>query len=131
MSYIAQEQRELLATVLAKAKFFAVQADGCSDSGNVEVFSVMYFDPCATDGKINTHDQFLAVRKPTSANAAGLFECFTRALSHSSITDSEGNLIGFGCDSVNLGAHGLRGHIEESVPWVVFFGVWHIISSCY
>ena len=31
--------------------------------------------------------------------------------------------MGFGCDgtSVNFGAHGLRGHVEESIPWVVFF----------
>jgi len=82
VSYIAQEQRELLASVLPKAKFFAVQADDSTDTGNVEeVFLVMYFDPHATDGKIHIHDQFLAVRQPTTANAAGLFECFTRALS--------------------------------------------------
>jgi len=39
------------------------------------------------------------------------------------ISEWENKLIGFGCDgtSVNLGAHGLRGHVEESVPWVVFF----------
>ena len=35
----------------------------------------------------------------------------------------ENKLIDFGCDgaSVNLGGHGLRGNLEESVPWIVVF----------
>ena len=125
VGYIAQEQRELLASALGKVRFFTIQADGSTDSANMEeeLFLVLYFDPHATDGKIHVQDKFLTVRQPTSANAAGLFECFTRALGHMGITDWESKLIGFGCDgtSVNIGARGLRGYVEESVPWVVFF----------
>ena len=39
------------------------------------------------------------------------------------IADSywKNRLVGLGCDgaNVNMGLHGLRGYIEESVPWVV------------
>ena len=35
----------------------------------------------------------------------------------------EDKLMGFGCDgtSVNIAAGGLRGYLEQSVPWVVVF----------
>jgi len=57
------------------------------------------------------------------ADAKGLFECFTRALDYVGIVGWEEKLIGFGCDgtSVNIGAGGLRGFLEKSVPWVVVF----------
>lgn len=96
-----------------------------TDSANMEeeLFLALYFDPHATDGKIHVWDKFLTVQQPTSATAARLFECFTRALGHMDITDWKSKLIRFGCDStsVNIGAHGLRGYIEESVLWVIFF----------
>ena len=47
VDYIAQAQREALAAQLAKAKFFSIQADGSTDSRNVEdeLYLVVYFDP--------------------------------------------------------------------------------------
>ena len=36
VEYIAKQQRELLSSTLAKAKFFSIQADGSTDVGNVE-----------------------------------------------------------------------------------------------
>ena len=41
----------------------------------------------------------------------------------SCVTGWESKLIGFGCDgtSVNMGANGLQGYLEESVPWVILF----------
>ena len=125
VSFIAQEQRELLVNVLSKARFFTIQVDGSTDCANVEeeVFLVLYFNPHGKDGKVHVQDKFLTVRQPNSCNAAGLFECFTRALGHVGIADWEHKLIGVGCDgaSVNLGARGLKGYVQESVPWVVFF----------
>ena len=63
VGYIAQVQRELLASVLAKAKYFAihVQADGSTDSGSMEeeLFLVLYFEPHAKDGKVHVRDKFL------------------------------------------------------------------------
>ena len=80
--YITQVQRELLVTVLAKAKYFAIEADGSTDPGNMEeeLFLVMYLDPHAKDGKIHIRDKFLAIRQAASANVGGLFECLARAL---------------------------------------------------
>ena len=125
VKYIAQEWRALLNSTLSKAKFFSIQGDGSTDSGNIEeeLFLVLYFDPRAEDGKVHVRDKFLSVRQPKRANAEGLFECFGRALGHVGITNWESKLIGFGSDgaSVNIGARGLRGHLEGSVPWVVVF----------
>ena len=37
------------------------------------------------------------------------------------VSDWEKKLIGFGCDgaSVNMGAHGLRGFLQASMPWIL------------
>ena len=125
VEYIAQEQRELLTSTLARAKFFSIQSDGSTDAGNAEneLFLVLYLDPHAPDGEVHVRDKFLTVRQPTRCDAKGLFECFTRALDHVGIVGWEEKLIGFGCDgaSVNIGARGLRGFLENSVPWVVVF----------
>lgn len=125
VDYIAQAQREGLAAVLAKAKFCSIQADSSTDSGNVEdeLFLVVYFDPYTQDGKVHVKNKFLTVRQPARSNAEGLYECFVRALTYAGIVDWENKLVGFGCDgaSVNLGAHGLRGYLEKSVPWVLVF----------
>ena len=83
VDYIAQAQREVLLSMLAKAKSFSTQADSSPDSGNVEdeLYVVQYFNPHGHDGKVHTCDKFLTVRQPNSSNAEGLHECFVRALS--------------------------------------------------
>ena len=39
------------------------------------------------------------------------------------VSDWEKKLIVFGCDSAsnNMGARGLRGFLQASMPWIVFF----------
>ena len=39
------------------------------------------------------------------------------------VSDREKKLIVFGCDgvSVNVSARGLRGFLQASMPWIVFF----------
>ena len=39
------------------------------------------------------------------------------------VNDWEKKLIGLGCDgtNVNIAARGLRGYLEEAVPWIVVF----------
>ena len=56
VDYIAQAQREVLLSRLAKAKFFSIQADSSADSGNIEdkLFLVQYFNPHGDDGKVHT-----------------------------------------------------------------------------
>ncbi len=65
----------------------------------------------------------LSVRQPPRANAAGLLEFFNRAISRVGILDWEKKLIGFRCDgaSVNIGANGLRGFLEDVVSWIICF----------
>ena len=67
--------------------------------------------------------KFLSVQQPTSANAAGLLEAFTRAIVCVDITDWEFKVIVLGCDgaSVNIGDNGLKGYLEERVLWIVCF----------
>ena len=125
VDYIARAQREGLAAVLAKTRFFSIQADSSTDSGNIEdeLFLVVYFDPYTSDGNVHIRNRFLTVRRPAHSNAEGLFDCFVSALTYVGIDDWEHKLVGFGCDgaNVNLGARGLKGYLEKSVPWVLVF----------
>lgn len=72
---------------------------------------------------IHVNDRFFTVQRPERCSADGLFECFKRAFSFVGVDNWKSKLIGFGCDgaSVNIAASGLRGHLEEAVPWVTVF----------
>ena len=122
---IAMSMREGLADVLSKAKYFSIQADGSTDTANIEdeLFLVLYFDAHTKDGAVHVQSRFLTVRQPQHSDASGLYECFVRALTYAGVTGWENKLVGFGCDgaSVNIAANGLRGYLEESVPWVIVF----------
>ena len=111
--------------MLTKAKFFSIQADTTTDCGNIEdeLYMVMHFDPYSQDGAVHVRDRFLTVRRPSRCDAKGLYECFERALAYVGVTDWQTKLIGFGCDGtyVKIGEGGLRGILEESMPWVVVF----------
>ena len=65
------------------------------------------------------------MRQPTSANATGLFECFKHAMEYVNISEADwkARLVGYGCDgaSGNIASHGLKGHFEEAVPWIIMF----------
>lgn len=102
-----------------------MQADGSTDAANIEeeLFIALFFDPYSQDGVVRVRSKFLAVRQPSSGNAVGLHESFTKALSRVGIENWKQKLVGFGCDgaSVNMGANGLRGLLEQDVPWVISF----------
>eukprot|EP00731_Ephydatia_muelleri_P003766 Em0001g3766a len=123
--YIAEDQLSILKKVLADAKFISIQADGSTDSGNSEneLFLVVSFEANSNDRKVHVRSRFLAVQEIKRANAEGLFQCFKNAMSHVGISDWETKVIGFGCDgtNANIAAGGLRGHLEESMPWIVVF----------
>ena len=127
VDFIAQERREALLDSVSKAKFFSVQADGTTDKGNIEeeMFHVVYCDFNSSDKTVRARNRFLAVRQPTSGNAAGLFECFKQAMEHMNIPEADwkAKLVGYGCDgaSVNIACNGLKGYFEEAVPWIIIF----------
>ena len=122
VEYIALTLRQQLAELLDNAKCFSVQADGSTDAANVEkeIFIALYFDPYSI---VRVCSKFLAVCQPSSGNAAGLYESFSRALSRVGVVDWKRKLVGFGCDgaSVKMGANGLRGLLEQNVSWVISF----------
>lgn len=123
--YIGMGLRMELVAKLAKAKFFSIQADGSTDAGRIddELFLVLFLDPHSEDGVVHVHDKFLTVRRPKHCNADGLYRCFERGLAFVGINDWRTKLVGFGCDgtNVNIAPGGVRGFLEESVPWVVVF----------
>ena len=86
-------------------------------------FLVVLFEANSNDRKAHVRSRFLAVQEIKRANAEGLFQCFKNDMSHVGISDWETKVIGFGCDgiSANIAAGGLRGHLEESMPWIVVF----------
>ncbi len=123
--YIAKEQRDHVQSVLAKSKFFSIQADGSTDSGNVEdeLYVVLYFDSSGSDGKVHVRSKLFAVRQPKGCNAKSLFDSLVTAMDYVGVSDWKDKLVGFGCDgaSVNIAARGVRGYITDVVPWVVVF----------
>ena len=125
VSYIAKEQQHNLLETLSEVNFFSIQADGSTDSGNVEdeLYTVQYFNPKTEDGQVHVCNNFFTVRQVKRGDARGLFECFKAAMEFVGVTNWEEKLIGVGCDgtNVNIAAGGLRGYLEEAVPWIVVF----------
>jgi hypothetical protein len=69
--------------------------------------------------------KFFAVRRPKRGDACGLFQCFKAAIIREfvGVDNWKEKLMGLGCDgtNVNIAAGGLRGYLEEAVPWIVVF----------
>ena len=111
----------MLVNSLDRARFFSLQLDGSADAGNVEdeVFLVVFCDPNSEDGKVQVRNNFLTVRHPGRANAAGLLACLRAAMSCVGVPNWESKLIGVGCDgaNVNMGTTGgLKGLHTETMP---------------
>lgn len=96
--------------------------DGSTDVANVEeeIFLCTYLDISDSDGAVHERNSFLCVRQPKNANAIGLAECVSRALSYMGVEQLE-KLIGFGCDGANINIvdEGLRGKLEVERPWLI------------
>ena len=123
VEFIAREQLESVVTSVAKSRFFSLQADGSTDSGNTEneLFMILYLDPYCKDGSVHIRDQFLTTRYLNSGTAKGLYEAFGRALKYMGLEELKSQLIGFGCDgtNVNIAEGGLKGLLTKDFPWLV------------
>ena len=64
-TYVALERRDLLIKVLSRSKFFSIQADGSTDSGNIEeeLFLALYLDRSAVNKRVHIRNPFFAVCK--------------------------------------------------------------------
>ena len=84
VDFILLDQRRMLVNSLDRARFFSLQLDGSADAGNVEdeVFLVVFCDLNSEDGKVHVHNNFLTVRRPGRANAAGLLACLRAAMGY-------------------------------------------------
>ena len=83
LKFIALEQWDILKNLLER-KFFSIQCDGSTDSGNMEeeLFLVMYLDTRADDGKVHIRNRFFAVHQQTSGNAEGLIDALNSICSY-------------------------------------------------
>ena len=71
---------------------------------------------------------YFGVARPKSITGAGLFECLKSSLQRVGISAINAEeckqLIGIGTDgaSANVASAGLKGHVENEIPWV--FWIW-------
>ena len=74
IEYIALERRNFLVEALRHSKFFSVQADGSTDSGNIEeeLFLAVYLDRNPNDKRIHIRNPFFTVRQLHQGNTEGL-----------------------------------------------------------
>ena len=123
VEFIAYDLQKQLMTALSHCKFFSLQADGSTDSGNIEeeLFLVLHFDPSSNDGKVHIHDSFFTVKHLSSGTGWSLFNCVQKAVEYMGADDWEAKLIGFVCDgtNANMADGGLNGFLKDAVPWVI------------
>ena len=128
--YIAESRRHKLSEKLGKANFFSILLDGSTDKGNIdnELFLVVWCDSDRASEKIHTRMDYLTTLQPHSVASQGLFEALENALKGLGIdrvsTEQCKKLVGIGTDgaSANIAAAGLKGLVEQHLPWI--FWMW-------
>ena len=129
--FIAESQRQELVLTLESAKFFSLLLDGSTDAGNLdnELLLVVWCDQEGEGECVRTRISYFTVTRPASVSAEGLFDVLggaLQSLSISSITREEcSKLVGLGTDggaSANIARAGLKGLVEQKLPWV--FWMW-------
>ncbi len=127
--YIAETKRKELLTCLTQAQYFSLLMDGSTDVANVddEIFLVLWCDNNCNE-KVKTKMNFFSVARPKEVSGQGLFDCMECALTKLGVSgiNSEAckHLIGIGTDgaSANIAAAGVKGLVEDKVPWI--FWMW-------
>ena len=124
IDFIGLDQRQILAHTLSNTNFFSLQADGSTDSGNIEdeLFLVVFFDKNSQGRQVRIRNKFFSVRTPKSGDAVGLYQCLKDSFSFVGVQDSDWQkkLIGFGCDgtNVNIADGGVKGYLRRDLPWI-------------
>ena len=76
------------------------------------------------DHRVHVANKFFSVRRQSSGDAKGLFECLKQAVKYVGLHGEwYKKLIGFGCDgtSVNIGGRGLKIYLEQTAPCIEVF----------
>ena len=134
---ITESQRQAFFNFISEfstSKFFSFFMDGSTDCGNTEVELVLVAFCVKNDEAYETQARcwYLALVKPTRADAEGLLSCLGEALHRMNISDiflaepilnvdQFPILVGAGTDgaSVNVGAHGgMKAKLQGSSPWL-------------
>ena len=100
--------------------------DSSTDSGNVdnEVMMTVWFDQEGASKRVYTRTSYFRISQPSSLSAKGLFDALQKALEILGITaintEECSTLVGIGTDgaAVNIARAGLKGLVEEKLPWV-------------
>lgn len=146
---IADIENEDLISAVAQAKFFSLLIDGSTDKSNAdnEATLVVWFDPEGENEKVCTKIGYLTVYRPHHVTAEGLLETVNNSLrflqvetldddnvddeavdpgvvSHVTNKNSNRKLVGMGTGgaSSNVAARGLKGLVEQKLPWI--FWMW-------
>jgi len=126
--YIAESKRQSILSSVQKAVFYSILMDGSTDSSNTEneMLFVMWCEVNDKDHTIYSRMTYLSMYTPLHTNAEGLFESLQQGLhcfgiSHVTQECCSG-LVGIATDgaSSNIANNGLRGLVEEKLPWIVW-----------
>ena len=115
---------------IAEAKFFSLLIDGSTDKANAdnEVFMAVWCDTDGSDEKIHTQTSYFHVGRPSTVDAAGLFQNLSIALQKLGCTKGDvehcSKLVGIWSDgaAANIARGGLKGLVEAELDWV--FWMW-------
>ena len=122
--FITEYQRLESVHTLDPAKFFSLLLDSSTDAANKdnELLLVMWFDKEEGE-KVRTRISYFTVIRPSSVSAEGLFDVLGAAMKSLGFLPLP-KLVGLGIDgaSANIARSGLKGLVEEKLPWV--FWMW-------
>ena len=114
---IAKVTKDSFAKDLAKARYFCIPSDGCTDSSITEEELVyVLFLLC---GKPTL--KFLSIEPANNANAEGIHNCIREAFERVGMLDLSKKVIVLNVDgaAINTGVyHGVGALMKESSPWL-------------
>lgn len=126
--YIAQSERQNLKQKIVNTPFFSLLVDGSTDKAAIdnELLLVVWCDINGTDERVHTRMDYLTIVRPESVSGEGLFNVLKRALNFLDVGIEDINpddckkLVGIGTDgaSANIAAAGLKGRVENKLPWI-------------